>query len=222
MARMLNGDEDIDTNLIPQMAKDIIDEMDFMDVHVDIRKGLRFNKFGKSNIAEEEYLRAHNFVKKSKKSNDDEAKGTQIVGMQTFKWEDDFEDEKIEIKNDVLPYRTIEVIFNKKNIFVNKQHPNPASIKYDIYDKDKWFSVLKIKDPRIDDPNQIKIWKQDIPAFYSFQSFLPLYTDEEIDLMRKAIINTITTTIRIIRNQKNLNTTFKAVFIIFINIVQGY
>jgi hypothetical protein len=212
MARMLNGDEDIETELIPQAAKDIMDEMDYMDIHVDIKKGLRYAGVGSNtDIAEEEYIRANNLVRKKKVKEDEDKNNTQNIDMQTFKWEDEFELDIDEIRNDVMPYRTIEVIFNKKNIFVNKQFPNPAGIKFDLYDKDKWLSILKVREPGITDPIHFKIWKQDIPAFYSFKNFLPYYSEEDIDHMRKSILSSVTTTIKVVRNQKNLNSFFKTV-----------
>jgi hypothetical protein len=209
---MLNGDEDIETELIPQAAKDIMDEMDYMDVHVDIKKGLRYAQIGGNmDIAEEEYIRANNLVKKKKVKEDEDKNNNQNVDIQTFKWEDEFEVDVDEIRNEVMPYRTIEVIFNKKNIFINKQNPNPAGIRFDVYDKEKWFSVLKVSEQGITDPNFFKIWKQDIPAFYSFKNFLPYHTEEEMDQMKKTILSSVTTTIKIVRNQKNLNSSFKTV-----------
>ena len=78
-----------------------------------------------------------------------------------------------EIKNEVLPYRTIDVIFNKKNVFVNLQNPNPVGIFYDIYDVDKWYQFLRTKDEeqKEEEKSDEKIWKEDIPSFYSFKIF---------------------------------------------------
>jgi hypothetical protein len=216
MARMLNGDEDIDTELIPQVAKDIMDEMDYMEIHLDMKKGYRYAQSNNSHIAEEEYIRVNGLQKKKVVKEEDENKGTQNIEAQKFEWQDEFADDMDEILNEVMPYRTIDVIYNKKNIFINKQNPNPAGIRFDLYDRDKWFSVLKIKEPAITDINQAKIWKQDIPAFYSFKNFLPYYSDEDIDQMKKNIISTVTNTIKIVRNQKNLNSFFKSVNNIFI------
>ena len=116
-----------------------------------------------------------------------------------------------EIKNEVLPYRTIDVIFNKKNVFVNLQNPNPVGIFYDIYDVDKWYQFLRAKDEeqKEEEIKEEKIWKEDIPSFYSFKIFANPFTLEEIDKMKKNILFEFQKTIRSIRNQKGLNSFFK-------------
>ena len=218
MARMLNGDEEIDFQLIPQVPKEVMEEMDFMDVHVDIKKGLKYNNLTSNvDLAEEEYIRTHNLVKRSKLTLDSDMKGGNSE-IQRFEWGQNFENDEYETVNDVLPYRTIDVIYNKKNIFVNLQNPNPASILFDIYNREKWYTVLKIRPPNETEPNQMGIWKQDIPAFYSFKNFLPYYSEEEIEIMKKTILSTLSNTVRNARLQKNLNTTLKSVRKIIINI----
>ena len=42
-----------------------------------------------------------------------------------------------------LPYRTIDVIFNNRNIFLNHQHFDPNRIYYDIWNPDLWKPFLK-------------------------------------------------------------------------------
>jgi C2 domain len=42
-----------------------------------------------------------------------------------------------------LPYRSIEFIFNNKNIFMNLQHFDPARILYDIYDNTLWHPFIE-------------------------------------------------------------------------------
>jgi centrosomal protein CEP76 len=210
MARILNGDEDIDLNLITQKTSDIMKEMDYMDIHVDLKKGLRYGgQEIKDFSTEDEYFRTHNLVKKTKGKETDIRKDQGTTAMLDFLWKDDYDDN--DVKNEVLPYRTLDIIFNKKNIFVNIQNPNPAGIEYDLYDKAKWFSVLKKRDASNDLEDEI--WKQDIPAFYAFKNFLPPYTDEEIELMKKSILSSLTHTIRNVRIQKNLNSFFKSVIL---------
>jgi centrosomal protein CEP76 len=207
MARILNGDEDIDLNLITQKTSDIMKEMDYMDIHVDIKKGLRYGGTEiKDFSTEDEFFRTHNLVKKNKGKETDIRKEQGSTAMLDFLWKDEYDES--DVKNEVLPYRTIELIFNKKNIFVNIQNPNPAGIEYDLYDKAKWFSVLK---KRESNELEDEIWKQDIPAFYAFKNFLPPYTDEEIETMKKGILSSLTHTIRNVRIQKNLNSFFKSV-----------
>jgi len=209
MARMLNGDEDIDTDLIPQSAKDIIGEMDYIDLHVDLKKGLKYVQSNNhKDLAEEEYIKTHKNLKKQK-LREQEQKSDKHSGMVDFFWMDTYERE--EFKNEVLPYRTIDVIFNKKNIFLNKQNPNPAGIYFDLYNRDKWWTALKIRDQDSIQPNTESIWNQDIPAFYSFKNFLPNYTEDDIIGIKKSILSSVTHTIKVVRLQKNLNSFFKTV-----------
>ena len=37
--------------------------------------------------------------------------------------------------NIALPYRTIEIVFNNRNIYMNMQHFDPSRILYDLYDE---------------------------------------------------------------------------------------
>ncbi|CEL97888.1 unnamed protein product [Vitrella brassicaformis CCMP3155] len=39
-----------------------------------------------------------------------------------------------------LPYRSIEVIFNDRDMFANLQHQDPSGIYYDFWDPDLWYS----------------------------------------------------------------------------------
>ena len=131
-----------------------------------------------------------------------------------------------QLKNEVLPYRTVDAIFNKKNVFLNLQNPNPASIHYDIYDINKWYPFLltELKNTKAhtrhqhpfqhnNNPtaplNAQMIWKEAIPSFYSFKNCKNAYTADEIERMKKEIIFEFQKTIRSIRNQKGLNSFFK-------------
>jgi hypothetical protein len=207
MARMYNGEEEIDTTPFLDKPSSIIADLDYVDLHINIKQGTKYEKLATNpNKAEEEYVRAHNFVVKNKMIEEEELKGKKDIIAKEFLWKDEY---KKDTTNEVLPYRTIDVIFNKKNIYLNMQNPNPVGILYDIYNKEKWFSVLKIRESNNPDPLQARIWKQDIPAFYSFRNFLPYYIDEEIEMMKKNILSSVTNCIRVTRNQKNLNTMFK-------------
>ena len=41
-----------------------------------------------------------------------------------------------------MPYHTIDVIFNHKNIWANLQNANPQVIKYDIHDNTQWLPLI--------------------------------------------------------------------------------
>jgi centrosomal protein CEP76 len=120
-------------------------------------------------------------------------------------WKEEYEFRKI--KNDILPYKTIDCIFNKKNVYINLQNPDPVRISFDIYDNKLWYNVLRDKDK---DGKEI-IWKNDIPTFYSFRNFASPYSDDEIDLMKKQILRYVNDTIKNVRMLKNMSTKMKRV-----------
>merc|ERR1712118_328533 len=64
-----------------------------------------------------------------------------------------------------LPYDSIDVVFNNKNLYANRQNHNPALIKYDFPDdtkefeerKDQWLAFLQPEDLEKMDAKSIKI-----------------------------------------------------------------
>jgi hypothetical protein len=42
-----------------------------------------------------------------------------------------------------LPYKTIDLIYNHKNIWANLQHPDPALIHYHIHMPDRWLPLIQ-------------------------------------------------------------------------------
>lgn len=51
---------------------------------------------------------------------------------------------------DKLPFHTVDIIFNHKNIYANLQNSNPREILYEIHDMAKWLPL--IRDPDIEHP----------------------------------------------------------------------
>lgn len=47
------------------------------------------------------------------------------------------------------PYSTLDIVFNKRNVWFNRQHFNPSVIKFDLYDPSRWCEVF--------DANQLNI-----------------------------------------------------------------
>ena len=58
-------------------------------------------------------------------------------GEQNLVATDDFKNEKgMLIDNNInLPFETIDIIFNRRNIYANIQYHDPAHIKYNLYDR---------------------------------------------------------------------------------------
>ena len=97
------------------------------------------------------------------------------------------------------------MIFNKKNIWINLQNPDPVRIYFDLYNNKKWMSVLKLKDTN----GKEKVWKDYIPTFYSLRNFAPPYSDDEVDAMKKLVLKTMNESIKNTRMIRNMKTKFK-------------
>ncbi|CAK92928.1 unnamed protein product (macronuclear) [Paramecium tetraurelia] len=79
----------------------------------------------KKQEAEEEILRANPIAKFSKIDRFFDKDGKQVVDPGQ------------------LPYKTIEIIFNNKNIFGNMANQNPQQIYYHLHDKRQWYPFIK-------------------------------------------------------------------------------
>jgi hypothetical protein len=191
----LNPLQDIDATIDHQKPNQIINELEDVDRHINIKQGTKFENG--DTRAHDEFFRSNNYVK-NVAHQDDILKEKEVSNIVEYNMKSDYVGN---VKNEVLPYRTIEVIFNKKNIYVNKQHPNPVGICFDIYDKNKWLAVLNKKDGK----SKI-IHKSDIPHFYSFRNFVNPYPEDEILLIKKKILKSLSKSIREVRLQKNLPT----------------
>jgi centrosomal protein CEP76 len=173
-----------------------------LDNRVNIRQGQRVNK---------EYAEKSNdeFIKHNKLQKEDEIKVDDRQDLSKIKEFVNFSMPKrsdVKIRNDVLPYKTIDVIFNKRNIWINLQHHNPAGIFYDIYDRDRWLPLF-----RKTETDRININHSDIPAFYSFKNFCPPFPEDDLITMKKNIIKSICNGFKLTRNQKNYSTNIKKV-----------
>ena len=103
------------------------------------------------------------------------------------------QDEKTTI-NDILPYSTIDVVFNNSFCFMNRQHPDPAKILYDLYDYNLWYPIYKY---------------ENFESCYNFDSFSSPYSKEELLNIKVLIVKNIQNLIKLKRSQKNLDTNIK-------------
>jgi hypothetical protein len=204
MAQLLNLNRDIGNGLITEKVNQIIDEVEYVDKHINIKQGTKLENITADDIlAHDEFFKSNNFIKNI--PNQEEIQRDKEA---SYLIEHNYKSDYFGIKNEILPYRTIEVIFNKKNIYVNKQHPNPVGILFDIYDRNKWLAVFNKRD------NKSKvIWKSDIQPFYSFRNFLNPYPEEELLLIKRKLLKGMCTGIRNIRIQKNLPTNISKVIL---------
>ncbi len=206
----LNGDDDIDINLIVTREEDFIKDLDFLDNRVNIRQGQKINK-EYSEKSNDEFVKLNKLEKHKEIKMDDELDLNKIKEFINFPMPNLNKNSMKKYKNDVLPYKTIDVIFNKRNIWLNLQNHNPVGIIYDIYDQNRWFPLIC----RFDGDKK-EINHNDIPAFFSFKSFSPPFPEDDILQMKKNIIKSISNGFKLTRNQKNYSTTIKKVIIIIL------
>jgi hypothetical protein len=96
----------------------------------------------------------------------------------------------------ILPYRTIDIIFNKKNVYMNLQHYDPSRIIYDIYDDTLWYPFCK---------EPVKLYS----AFYSPPVLLPPLNLLGAKRLHSNIIKELILGISALRSGKNLPTSWK-------------
>ena len=94
------------------------------------------------------------------------------------------------------PYRTIDIIFNNKNIFMNLQHFDPSRIIYDLYDESLWF------------PFVCKNFKA-FSAFYPPPVMVPPLSLPQSKKLHSSIIKEMKISISALRSGKNLGTSWK-------------
>ncbi|MCQ2815995.1 MAG: C2 domain-containing protein [archaeon] len=131
--------------------------------------------------------------------NDDDAIDNQLGkdSEKNFFPVDIFKDANGEFVSDVLlPYGSIDLIFNQNNIFANCQYHEPDHIKYNIYEKSKWYPYFSLKD---------KIWRGKFDAFYSLSNFGPVYSPGLVDKMVQALIKEMRVGIAAARSVNNIN-----------------
>jgi len=186
----------------------MIEAMIDMEKEKDVLLERVYQEGGK--FVEQQFNIANDFVEV--KAGEEEKALSNKTDVFNFYWKKEYEDKGI--KNFVIPYKTIDVIFNKKNIFINLQHPDPSKILYDIYDSEKWMKIIKLNKNGTN-----LLWKEDIPSFYSFRNFQPLLTNDEVETIQKNIIKTVNQNIKIIRMSKNMGTSQKR-FVIYIKTIK--
>jgi hypothetical protein len=100
-----------------------------------------------------------------------------------------------------MPYETIDMIFNRTNIYTNMQFHDPEKITYNLYDKSRWRPYITL-------PNDV-IWKGKFDPFYSLSNFGPTYTPGLVNKMKESLIKEMRVGIAAARSGKNLQTRFK-------------
>ena len=109
--------------------------------------------------------------------------------------------EKNSNKDLTMPYETIDVIFNRNNVYFNMQYHNPQNILYNIQDSSLWKPLFFA-----DKGNQ---FKGTFEPFYSMTNFGPTYSPGLVNRMKETLIKEMRVGITAARSGKNLQTKFK-------------
>ncbi|CDU20941.1 double C2-like domain-containing protein, putative [Plasmodium yoelii] len=91
-----------------------------------------------------------------------------------------------------LPYKTIDLIFNNTNIYVNLQDADPLNIWYDYWKFDYWFPFSSIQ--------------YNIQPCFTIKTFSHKIEDMELDRLAKDLRTNIEKNINIYRASRNLST----------------
>lgn len=100
-----------------------------------------------------------------------------------------------------MPYETIDLIFNRNNIYSNMQYHDPYYIKYNLYDNETWRPYLIM--------NNDSIFRGRFEPFYSLTNFGPCYSPGLVNKMKESLIKEMRVGITAARSGMNLQTKFK-------------
>jgi hypothetical protein len=107
-----------------------------------------------------------------------------------------------------LPYDSIDVIFNEKNLWANHQNHNPALIKYDLPDKDHperknlWLPYLDSALAGVDDAEVKPLGDRNVSLAKALDS------DQAMDL-RRNIVNELKENLRLYRSKLGFDCTIE-------------
>ena len=138
-----------------------------------------------------------NFIEHDKTVDDEINKGNE----KNFLPVDIFKVNGQPVQDIVLPYETIDLIFNQNNIYANCQFHSPDQIYYNLYEKSQWLPYIKLENGNI--------WRGKFEPFYSICNFGPVYSPFLVKKMTDALIKEMRVGIAAARSGKNLPTRFK-------------
>ena len=118
----------------------------------------------------------------------------------------DFYVDGIEVKSsDILPWGTIELIFNHKNVWANIQHQNPSKIMYELHNMNQWRPFLSVWNGKVELP-----WLSKVGAFYSISNLEAPISSEDITRIETMVLKDIKFTIDSQRSSLNLERKFRS------------
>lgn len=96
---------------------------------------------GNNNLSQRSRLKGSSFGENNLRKEKNDRSSTKNETSNINEVRDEKTEMKDKEKRNYLPYRSIDCIFNKKNIWINLQNPNPEKIVYDIWDESKWYPL---------------------------------------------------------------------------------
>jgi len=108
---------------------------------------------------------------------------------------------KAVVDNFSMPYESIDLIFNRNNIYANTQYHDPMFIKYNLYDRVSWLPYIRLKGD--------KIWRGKFEQFYNIPNFSSSYSPGVVNKMKESLMKEVRVGIMAARSGMNLPTKFK-------------
>jgi hypothetical protein len=106
---------------------------------------------------------------------------------------------------DLIPWGSIELIFNHKNIWANIQHQNPSKIMYEISNPNMWRPFLAYWDGKVEMP-----WLNKVGSFHCISNLEAPIQPEEITAIETMVLKDIKFTINCQRSGLNLESKFRS------------
>jgi hypothetical protein len=208
----------------PVEKTDILEQLDLLNVESDVKiqNEIKINSLNPDDNANKlinEIYKLYNHFNQISKEKTDK--------LLSCKYFEPIKTSSID-SDEILPYKTIDFIFNKSNIFVNLQNADPVKIFFDIFHPSLWSKLIysdkpvMVNDEEIDKKNnqfekkQLTnvlisdkyFYNEDIPPFYTYKTINNTYNKEDINIKVLSIKKSLKDCIRKIRMEKNLTTQY--------------
>ena len=224
-----NNDSQISKNKKKKVTK-VIEKKESLNLNVfeDNFNDIDFNKNNKEDIYDSEIFRKHDYIVNPEKNSSEKKK---YLFFQIKKKEEEKKiqetDKKYQIpinnfykndnlvKNPELPWKTIELIFNNKNLFANIQNEKPDKIYYNLNNKNRWKPLFK-------NYTTNEIWNDNLGSFIKNRKLYESFSKKKLEEFELKIQKDIQFTINYQRSFKNMETKWKNKNFDFKNLFNKY
>ncbi|KRX11165.1 C2 domain [Pseudocohnilembus persalinus] len=167
-------------------------------------------------LTQSNFLDQHKTQKEQNEQNDQKLKFNKVA---IFK---DINDKELKIYPD-LPYRTVEIVFNSRNIYANLRNQNPPQILYHLFDEDHWFPFIQNKYQPVKNKNNQPVkdqfgnelkktifkWQGKIDTFWEGKNPHKEMSAQKIKILQQEIISEIKLAVENQRSTLNFQTKWK-------------